>query len=41
MKPVEVIEDNVYEVWKNLFGDKNLTSKKPTKYKTGEYVLVA
>jgi hypothetical protein len=41
MKPVEVSEDNLYEVWKNLFGDKNLTSKKPTKYKTGDYVLVA
>jgi hypothetical protein len=41
MKPIEVNEDNLYTVWRNLFGKKKLYNEKPSKFKAGEYILVA
>ncbi|KAF4513977.1 UNVERIFIED_CONTAM: hypothetical protein B566_EDAN018374 [Ephemera danica] len=41
MKPEQVNENNLYEVWTNLYGDKKLGDKTKPLYSTGDYVLVA
>ncbi|KAF4529592.1 hypothetical protein B566_EDAN017875 [Ephemera danica] len=41
MKPVQVKESNLYEVWTNLYGDKKLVDRKKPLHSVGDYVLLA